>query len=59
MFNLFSPAKTNPNQTKVVDPVCNMKINQGSAVAEYQGKTYFFCSDSCKQQFDADPEQYL
>jgi YHS domain-containing protein len=25
----------------------------------YQGKTFYFCSDSCKRKFDAAPKQYL
>jgi YHS domain-containing protein len=46
------------------DPVCGMKVIETKARAakrfsEYQGKTYFFCNDSCKQEFDAEPAKYL
>jgi Cu+-exporting ATPase len=26
--------------------------------SEYQGKTFYFCSPRCKEQFDLDPQQY-
>lgn len=25
---------------------------------KYQGETYRFCSDECKREFEAEPEQY-
>jgi P-type Cu+ transporter len=28
------------------------------ASEEYQGKTYYFCSEGCHQRFVAAPEQY-
>jgi YHS domain-containing protein len=45
------------NQT---DPVCGMKVDEQDAAgqSEYQGKTYYFCSTSCKAQFDADPTRF-
>jgi Cu+-exporting ATPase len=44
----------------VTDPVCGMEIDTAAAAAseEYQGKTYYFCSEACHQQFVAAPEQY-
>jgi|ERR1019366_9242547 YHS domain-containing protein len=46
---------------QVVDPVCGMTIDPADAVghAEYEGKTYYFCSDSCLTQFRADPAQFV
>jgi len=26
---------------------------------DYQGKTYYFCSLSCKKKFDTNPKRYL
>jgi Cu+-exporting ATPase len=26
--------------------------------SEYQGKTYYFCSPGCKEQFDQEPKRY-
>ena len=45
---------------KVKDPVCGMMIEPDDAVgtSEYEGKTYYFCSDDCKTEFDANPEDY-
>lgn len=42
------------------DPVCNMEINEQSAAgrSQYQGQTYYFCTESCKEEFDRNPEQY-
>ena len=42
------------------DPVCGMQVNeqQAAGTSEYQGETYYFCSASCKQQFDQDPGRY-
>jgi YHS domain-containing protein len=45
----------------IIDPVCEMKISENSAVATsmYKGKIYYFCSILCKQLFDRNPEIYL
>jgi P-type Cu+ transporter len=44
----------------VTDPVCGMEIDTAAAAAseEYEGKTYYFCSEGCHQRFVAAPEQY-
>ena len=45
---------------KVKDLVCGMTIEDKDAVATstYQGKTYYFCSTSCKENFEKDPGSY-
>jgi len=45
---------------KVIDPICRMEIDESEARATsvYKGKTYYFCSESCKEQFDKKPEKY-
>jgi len=42
------------------DPVCKMGVDEKTAAAksEYQGKTYYFCSQGCKKQFDSKPAKY-
>jgi YHS domain-containing protein len=42
------------------NPVGGMEIDTAAAAAseEYQGKTYYFCSEGCHQRFVAAPEQY-
>jgi uncharacterized membrane protein YraQ (UPF0718 family)/YHS domain-containing protein len=43
----------------VTDPVCGMQIDRSKAVRlEHEGTTYFFCSDHCRSQFEADPAGY-
>ena len=44
----------------MTDPVCGMEIDSAAAAAseEYQGKTYYSCSEGCHQRFVAAPEQY-
>lgn len=36
----------------VKDPVCGMYVNPDTAIREtIDGKTYYFCSESCRKQF--------
>ena len=50
-----------PRASDVVDPVCGMTISAADAAAssEYNAKTFYFCTQECKQKFDADPQLYL
>ena len=43
-----------------IDPVCGMTVDPAHAAgsSEYGGTTYYFCSTSCKQRFNADPAAY-
>lgn len=45
----------------VKDPVCGMAVNpQHAAVSiQYQGQTYYFCSQLCKTMFEREPEKYV
>lgn len=45
---------------EVKDPVCGMTLEETDAVGsvEHDGKTYYFCSDDCKEEFEADPDAY-
>ncbi|MEW6086645.1 MAG: heavy metal translocating P-type ATPase [Chloroflexota bacterium] len=45
----------------VHDPVCGMEIETQSAFAhrEHMGQTFYFCSKSCVDQFDADSHHYV
>lgn len=42
------------------DPVCGMEVKpeQAAGKSEHGGQTYYFCSTSCKQKFDHNPQQY-
>ena len=39
------------------DPICGMQVDEQNAAgkSEYQGQTYYFCSQSCKIKFDQGP----
>ena len=43
------------------DPVCNMEVDEQSAAgrSQYQGQTYYFCTESCKNEFEQNPEMYV
>jgi YHS domain-containing protein len=44
----------------IVDPVCKMETaNYLKFTSNYKGKTYGFCSLSCKTKFLKNPEKYL
>ncbi|RJP50635.1 MAG: heavy metal translocating P-type ATPase [Anaerolineaceae bacterium] len=45
----------------VSDPVCGMEIEPQSAFAhrEHMGQTFYFCSQSCLDQFEKDPHHYV
>jgi YHS domain-containing protein len=52
---------TNSTLSTETDAVCKMEVNKGKAkfTSEYKGKAYYFCSLSCKEEFDENPEKYV
>ena len=63
-----TPSKTEPklaqNLGLVKDSACGMMIDKAKSIAEGKtltrdGVTYYFCSESCKKKFSAQPERYL
>jgi Cu(I)/Ag(I) efflux system membrane fusion protein len=65
-----APGSRGPDVAKVQarktskDPVCGMDVDEASATeagrtSKYQGQTYYFCSDACKQRFDNAPQSFL
>jgi YHS domain-containing protein len=46
---------------EVLDPVCGMTITPEDAVGhlDHRGQTYYFCSQSCVDQFRANPDRFL
>lgn len=49
------------------DPVClakgdlgciRVRVDSSTPRAVYQGRTYYFCNDECRQEFEKDPEKY-
>ena len=52
-----------PEPDRALDPVCNMKVDPAEAktarlTSVHQVKTYFFCNQTCKSQFDANPVKF-
>ena len=44
----------------VTDPVCGMRVDRAKALtAEHDGHTYYFCSQHCRERFEADPDGYV
>jgi transcriptional regulator GlxA family with amidase domain/YHS domain-containing protein len=49
-----------PVGAALADPVCGMPVRTDSKFASKRdGKTYYFCQQSCKDQFDADPAAFV
>jgi len=42
------------------DPVCGMHVDEKTSVAHetFRGKTYYFCSSGCQQEFAREPSKY-
>lgn len=43
------------------DPVCGMEVRpeEATATAEFQGTTYYFCSEECRARFLQNPLRYV
>ncbi|HKC63164.1 MAG TPA: heavy metal translocating P-type ATPase [Pyrinomonadaceae bacterium] len=48
-------------KTEVIDPVCGMTIEPDNAAAsfEHDGRTYYFCSESCLNKFRREPDTFI
>ena len=49
------------NTNVKVDLVCRMKVAENSKVLPFtlNENTYFFCAETCRKEFIADPNKYL
>jgi Ala-tRNA(Pro) deacylase len=59
-FAVF-PSRSSPSTTSsLIDPVCGARFGEGSSGpwSEHRGVRYFFCSQSCKMEFDDNPYAY-
>jgi alkyl hydroperoxide reductase subunit F len=41
-----------------MDPVCGMQVDSDDFTATYDDRTYYFCSDGCRDRFITETEQY-
>lgn len=46
---------------KVKDVVCGIEIedSQAAGKSEFNGETFYFCNQNCRNQFDANPEKFV
>ncbi len=46
-------------ETKYYDPVCTMAVRSDTPhYADFEGKTYYFCTEACKTKFSSEPAKY-
>ncbi len=54
-----APAQQQQAAEKAKDPVCGMEVEAAKAEKlTHEGKTYYFCSKTCKAKFEKNPAQY-
>lgn len=49
-----------PIREQLIDPVCGMRMEpeESPAVTSYEGRSYYFCSDTHKEEFERNPAYY-
>lgn len=47
-------------RVQLIDPVCGMHVDPeiAPAVTSYDGRSYYFCSDTHKEEFERNPAYY-
>lgn len=46
----------NESKSVIKDPICGMTVDKVTAIhAERDGKTFYFCGDTCRQKFLSAP----
>jgi len=55
-----SRSRTRRTQMAAIDPVCGMTVEEADAPAkaDHDGTTYYFCSSDCREEFEANPQDY-
>jgi Cu+-exporting ATPase len=58
---LVQPSSPAPDGAEVLDPVCVTMFDPGATLARHEqvGRTYYFCTGSCRRQFREDPAAFL
>lgn len=43
-----------------IDPICGMTVepDKTAEIEEYNGESWYFCSEHCHVKFNADPDRY-
>jgi Cu+-exporting ATPase len=60
MENNNTPISAQAQHPDTTDPVCGMTVNPRAAAGAYgyEGQTYYFCSNACREKFAAVPAKY-
>ena len=56
LFYVYRRGLGAPGQYR--DPVCGMRTDDGEPSATHDDETYYFCSQTCKETFEENPEGY-
>jgi YHS domain-containing protein len=56
----FQLAAAGLTSAAVKDPVCGMDVEaaRGKYKTEHTGKTFWFCSENCRKEFESNPNKY-
>jgi YHS domain-containing protein len=59
--NVTTKAKLEAEESMARDPVCGMSVEEvsGTSQTQFEGKKYYFCSDECKNEFEAERDGYV
>jgi YHS domain-containing protein len=56
-------ARINSSQGGIMttDPVCGMRVDETTTEFQtaFAGRKYFFCSEECRKEFEADPAEFV
>ena len=57
MRNLETKRRDPP--VHAIDPICGMTVypNQTKLVSVHEDRRYFFCAESCRESFEANPNR--
>ena len=60
MIQVTEPHPQERSSDQAKDPVCGMSVTMSPEArqANYDGETFYFCSDKCQTRFEADPIYY-
>ncbi len=60
MMHGHGKVKNKNKEEKYTDPVCNMTVNDDEGYGKmHKGELYRFCTRSCLNKFDDEPDRYL
>jgi YHS domain-containing protein len=60
-LRIHDPGSPYMQSSLVIDPVCGMKFSSSEAACtlEHEGRTYYFCAESCRERYRSELRQNL